>query len=317
MSFQEIVHFDNRSELNLNFRLLLSDIFKSNHDISQAINIFCWLFNFKSDLLNIVRKMVKHDLGSPVEIHCVSFFPVFDPLLETNLGIFSLKTKSTNLMESWDSVNFFLKFLEFIQFLFKVLKLWISGIELLQVLIDLFLPEPIKLFKALEESSNVVLGTLNWTCKKQNNLDNFLVLGNPVIEWFSIFFRLIFLIPVLDMLSGFKNSTGSSINGSLDLIKRWFQITGVSYKSYIYFKEWLQNLLWHISSSTNSLFHLIKRILSSMKKCLIHWPIVIFGELLNFLSWDWFNVLIKLVRAYCLYEILNCSFNFIVLWLEL
>jgi len=219
-------------------------------------------------------------------------------------------------MESWDSRNFFLKAREFSKFLFKVLKLRIGGIELLQVLIDFSLPEPIKLFKGLKESFDVVLGTLNRTCKKQNNLDDFLILGNPVIEWFSIFFWLILLIPVLNMLGWFKHMTCSSINGTLDFFKRWLQCAGVSYKSYIDLEEWLQNLLWHISSSTNSLFHLVQRIFGCMKKCLIHWPIVIFGELLNLLSWDWFNVLIKLVRAYRLDQILDRPFNFVVLGLE-
>jgi hypothetical protein len=41
---------------------------------------------------------------------------------------------------------------------------------------------------------------LNRTSKEQDDLDNFLVFGNPVIEWFSVLLRLVLLVPVLDVL---------------------------------------------------------------------------------------------------------------------
>jgi hypothetical protein len=130
---------------------------------------------------------------------------------------------------------------------------------------------------------------LDRTGQKKNNLDNFFVLGNPVIEWLSKLLWLIFLIPVLNILGRFQNVRSSSVNGRLDFSKSWFKsavgLTSLdSLKMDINLEEWLQDLLWHVSSTTNSFFHLIKRIFSGMKKSLIHGPVVIFGQLLNFFS---------------------------------
>jgi len=53
-----------------------------------------------------------------------------------------------------------------------------------------------------------------------------------------------------------------------------------------------------------------------MEKSLIHGPVVIFGELLNFLSGNWLNMLVKLIGANCLDKILDCTFDLVVLGLE-
>jgi hypothetical protein len=51
-----------------------------------------------------------------------------------------------------------------------------------------------------EEFVDLILGTLDGTGKEQNDLDDFLILGNPVVEGFTLIFGLIFLIPVLNLL---------------------------------------------------------------------------------------------------------------------
>jgi len=62
----------------------------------------------------------------------------------------------------------------------------------------------------------------------------------------------------------------SSVDSALYFFKSWLKGAGVTLKMDINFKEWLQDLLWHVSSSTNSLLHLVQRVLGGVKKSLIH-----------------------------------------------
>jgi hypothetical protein len=78
----------------------------------------------------------------------------------------------------------------------------------------------------------------------------------------------------------------------LNLLKARLQGARISLKMDIDLEEWLKNLLGHVSSSANSLLHLVKRVFGGMKKSLIHRPVVVFGELLNLFSRDGLNMLI-------------------------
>jgi hypothetical protein len=135
-----------------------------------------------------------------VEILSVSIFPLLDPLFETGLDILGFETESTDLMETWNELDFSLETGEFSELLLEVLKLWVRGVELLKGLIDLSLPEPVVLLEALEELDNVVLGSLNRTGKEKDDLNDFLILSDPVVEWLSVLLWLILLVPVLDIL---------------------------------------------------------------------------------------------------------------------
>jgi len=227
------------------------------HDVTKGINILSWFLDLEFDLLDIISERLKHGTGSLVEILGVSIFPLFNPLFETGLDIVGFETESTNLMLGGNMANFSLMSGEFSELLFKVLKLWVGGVEFLEGLINLSLPEPVVLLEALKELDNVVLGSLDGTGKEKDNLNDFLILGNPVIEWLSVFLWLILLVPVLDILGRLKDVTSSSVNGALDLVKSWLKSTGVTLKVDIDLKEWLQDLLWHVSSTTDSLFHLV------------------------------------------------------------
>jgi len=147
----------------------------------------------------------------------------------------------------------------------------------------------------LQELVDVVLGALNGTSQKKDDLYDFLVLGDPVIEGLSVFFWLVVLVPVLHSLRGFQDVTGSSVDGVLDFIKRWLEDAGVSVKVHIDLEEWLQVLLWRVSSSANSLFHLVERVFGGVEQSLIHRPVVVLGQLLDFLGRDWLDVLVQLV----------------------
>jgi hypothetical protein len=135
-----------------------------------------------------------------VEILSVSIFPLLDPLFETGLDILGFETESTDLMETWNELDFSLETGEFSELLLEVLKLWVRGVELLKGLIDLSLPEPVVLLEALEELDNVVLGSLDRTGKEKDDLNDFLILSDPVVEWLSVLLWLILLVPVLDIL---------------------------------------------------------------------------------------------------------------------
>ena len=63
---------------------------------------------------------------------------------------------------------------------------------------------------------------------------------------------------------------GSTIDGALYLLKGRFKIANVSLKMNIDLKEWLEDLLRGISATTDSLLHLIQRVLGSVKEGLIH-----------------------------------------------
>jgi hypothetical protein len=87
----------------------------------------------------------------------------------------------------------------------------------------------------------------------------------------------------------------STVNGALDFLKSRLECASITFKMNIYLEERLKDLFWCISSSADSLLHLVERILCSVEKCLIHRPIVVLRELLDLLSRNRLNMLVQLV----------------------
>jgi hypothetical protein len=87
----------------------------------------------------------------------------------------------------------------------------------------------------------------------------------------------------------------SAVNGGLNIVERRLEgaVTGI--KVYIDLKESLKDLVGGIAATTNTLLHLVEGVFGSMKQGLIHRPVVVLAELLNFFSGDGLNVLVKLV----------------------
>lgn len=112
---------------------------------------------------------------------------------------------------------------EIIQFTLIVLELRVLEFKFLKRFLGLFLPKPLINRKVVKELSNLVFGALNRTSKKQNNFNNFLVLGNPIVEGFSLVLRNLLLVPVLHLLGRFQNMRRSSVNRSLHLLERGFE----------------------------------------------------------------------------------------------
>jgi hypothetical protein len=158
---------------------------------------------------------------------------------------------------------------------------------------------------------------LNRTGQEKDDLNDFLVSSNPSVERISFRLRLVLLTPILYVLGGLENMGSSSVDGSLDFIESGLEGADRVFKLDFDLEEGLQDELGHVSSTADSLFHLVKRILGGVEKSLIHGPVIIFGELLDLFSRDRLNMLIKLVRADGLDKILNCTFNLEVLGLEL
>jgi hypothetical protein len=103
-------------------------------------------------------------------------------------------------MDAFNEVNFLLVASVVDELLLEVFELRICLVESSEIIIDLPLPEPVVLFKVTKELVDVVLGALEGTSKKQDDLDNFLIFGNPIIEWLPLVLWLILLVPVLDIL---------------------------------------------------------------------------------------------------------------------
>src|SRR5690606_24887154 len=125
---------------------------------------------------------------------------LFNPSLEAILDRFSLKGQGTNLMVVINLVDLILEVNEFLEFLFEIFELRVLGVESLKALVNFLFPKPVILLERVKEFLDVVLGTLDGTCKQKDNLDDFLILSNPIVEWFSLILRLILLVPVLNVL---------------------------------------------------------------------------------------------------------------------
>jgi len=287
------------------------------HDETERVNILNWLLDLESDLLDLVVHSFHEVLGSLVEVLSVGILPGLDPLLKPNLDVVGLEGKSTNLVGVSHGENLLLESSELLELLLEVFKLWVGSVELLERIVNLVLPEPVDLLEALKELVDGVLGTLNGTGKEEDDLDDLLILGNPVVEWLTLVFWDVLLVPVLHVLGGLKDVRGSSVNCTLDFLKRWLESAAVVVKMDVDLEEWLEDLLWHVSASTNSLLHLVEGVLGGVEESLIHGPVVVLGQLLDFLGRDWLDMLVKLVGADGLDKIFNCTFNFVVLGLEL
>jgi hypothetical protein len=225
---KQVVHFNDRSEFNLNSRLLLSDFIKSVHHITERINILCRFLDLQFNVLDFFSELVNVGLGLLQKIFSISIFPLNDPLLESSLNVVSFQAQGTNLMMDHNEVDFILTLNELKELLLEIFKLRLFLVELSKFFVDLVFPEPVELLEALKELVNIVLSSLNGTGKKKDDLNNFLILGNPIVEWFSLVLRLILLVPVLNVLGGFKNVGSSSVNSTLDFFKGWLQDASVS-----------------------------------------------------------------------------------------
>jgi len=110
---------------------------------------------------------------------------------------------------------------------------------------------------------------------------------------------------------------GSSVNGRLDLVEGWLQDRVASIKTDIDFEEGLENLLGEVTTTADSLLHLVERVLGGVEQSLVHGPRVILGQLLDLFGANWLDVLVERVRADGVDKIFNSLLDLVVLALEL
>lgn len=120
---KQIIHINDWSEIDFDFRFLLSDLLKSLHNIAKGIDIFGWLLDLEFDLLDVIGQVLKECLGSLVKILGVSILPHRDPLLQTRLDVLGLETEGTDLVEALDLIDVEFEVGELFKFLLEVLKL--------------------------------------------------------------------------------------------------------------------------------------------------------------------------------------------------
>lgn len=143
--------------------------------------------------------------------------PLINPLFEGLLDSLSLQGQGSDGVVVLDCINFVDGVLEFFVFGLIVLKCGVLGIESLCYSVHLGVPQPVELVEALLEGEHVVLGSLDRTSEQEDNLDNFLVSGNPGVEGLALFFREIFLVPVLHLACRLEHLRCSNVDGSLNL----------------------------------------------------------------------------------------------------
>lgn len=313
---KQVVHISNWFELKINFRLLASDFLESAHDTTKGVNVLDFFTDLKLDLLDLISEFFKLVLSLDVQILGESILPNFNKSLEALLDVFSLKRKSTDDMVAGDGVNFLNKLLKAAELFFVVFKLRVVLVESSKLISRLLLPEPVELVKTIEELVDRGLGSLDRTSKKKDNLNDFFVLGNPSIEWLTLILRLVLLVPVLHLLGRLKNVTSGHVDSSLYFLKGRFEDASVTLKVNINLEEGLGgDLLGRatVATAADTLLHLVKRVLCGVEEGLVHRPVVVLGQFLDFFSRNSFDMLIKLVRANGLNQILNSSFNLLVL----
>ena len=113
--------------------------FKGTHHVSEGIDVLSFFLNFELELFDVVGQVVQRRLSLLVEFSGEAFFPLLDLALQSLLQMAGCEVQGSNLVGSLDFVNlkmrycayFVFKTSEFLQFLFVVFKLGLSGSEFL------------------------------------------------------------------------------------------------------------------------------------------------------------------------------------------
>lgn len=195
----------------------------------------------------------------------VSVLPGVDPALKASLYAVSLERKSTNLVLVLNIHDRLQDAVEVLELFFEVLELRVVLVEELESLVSTPGPKPRVGCKALEELVDLVLGALDGTSQEQDDLNDLLVLGNPVVEGLTLLLRLVLLVPVLHFLGALEHMGSSTVNSGLHLLKRWLEHRLATLKVHVHFEEGLQDLLGGVPTATDTFLHLIKRVLGSVE----------------------------------------------------
>ena len=204
--FNESVHVRDGLELEVDVGLLLANLLKGKHDATERVNIFDLLVDLQTDLLNVISKVAEEVLGLLVDVLGEHELPLTEVALQSVLHSLGLERKSTDLVCLLDLFNLCVLEIEVLELLLEVIEVGVLLAEHLQLILGLASPEPRVGGEALEELADGVLGALNRTGQEQDDLDDLLILGNPVVEWLLLLLRDVLLEPKLHELGGLQHA---------------------------------------------------------------------------------------------------------------
>ena len=215
-------------------------------------------------------------------------------------------------------VNFTLEGLKLLELVLVVLELGVALVEVLQVIIHVGVPQERVLVEVGLEADNLVASALDRARQQQDDLDDFLVAGDPGVEGLALLLSEVFLVPVLDFLGALEHGGSSLVDRPLHIGERRLQAGDVTIKENLHFEEGLEAtvLFGAGAAAADALLHLVQRELGSVEESLVHGPVVVLGETDDVLHRDGVHGRVQLVRADGLEEILNSTLNFVVLRAE-
>jgi hypothetical protein len=266
VNLQEFVHLVDGTDLVREVGLLLADFLKGAHDATEGVNIDGGFVNLELDLLELVHEGLEHGLRFLVEILGESELPLLNPFSEGVLDLLSLEGEGSNLVVLLNQVDGLNDTLVVSESGLVVFELGVLGVEGLELLVHVLVPQPGVLIERGLERNNNLSSSLDGTSEEQDDLNDLLVTGNPSVERLALILGEVLLVPVLDLLGGLEDGGSSLVDGVLDLIKRRLEESLTSIKEDFHFEEGLEttSFLGSSAASTDSLLHLVKRVLGGV-----------------------------------------------------
>ena len=157
----ESIHVSDWSELERDLGLLLADLFESLHDATKGVDFFDGLLDLQLDLLDLVGELLEQGLCLLMDVLAVDIFPVVGPPLKCLFHIGCFERKGTDLMCLLDLVDLRHEGVKFFELVLVVFKARGSLCEDLELLVGILVPEPAVLAKAIKESVDIILGSLD------------------------------------------------------------------------------------------------------------------------------------------------------------
>ena len=142
VGFNQVVHLVDRLELQANVGLLFADFFEREHNGAERVDVFDWLVDLDTDLLDLVGQLLQKVLGLLVQLSREGFFPLVDVVLERVLHVVSFERKRANLMVCLNVFYIVDVAVKFLKFGLKVLELRIFLAEVLQLVLRFLFPQP-------------------------------------------------------------------------------------------------------------------------------------------------------------------------------
>jgi hypothetical protein len=208
-----------------------------------------------------------------VQVLGIVVFPLFAVGFQAVAQVLGFEFHCADDERGFDLLNLLLSLGELLKLILVglQLRLLMTFRELLDMLLNAVLPEPVVLPELRHKLQDFVLGALDGTREKENNLDDFPILCDHLIQGLFLISISILLIPVIQLFGAPQNCRGCLINGLLDLLKRRIEPHLTTRQLHIDLKERIQLLLLPLTP-THPILHGIERILGGIQQRLIQIP---------------------------------------------